>query len=444
MFGMQIGQMGQVGGFSWTRLIASMYQNGEQGAWYDPSDMSTLFQDSAGTTPVTAVEQPVGLMLDKSGRGNHALQATTTKRPTYSRRVNLLTKTEQFADAEWSARLFGNWTANNARSAATAPSPLGDFTASTLSFTAPQGSVSVGQRAAVSPGAYRVLLWVRLTPGVSSPGSAFLNIGVANGNSNAWVAPYSNILNIGPQLTESWKLFTLDHTIPASGVNQIELLINKGSSADSCSVDVWGASLTLATDAHLPYQWVNTATDYDAAGFPHYLAFNGTNTTYTTPSIDFTGTDKMTVWAGVTKLSDAAAGMLLESSANTNANSGSFYITAPELPGESSLAFKSRGSLNPGPVNLFGNAAPLSRVVTALGDIGGDVATIRVAGASSTSAQNQGTGNYGNYPLYIGARAGTSLYLNGRLYSLIVRGAQSSLSQIEATENLIRQKMRLP
>ena len=36
------------------------------GAWLDPSDMSTMFQDAAGTIPVTAVEQPVGLILDKS------------------------------------------------------------------------------------------------------------------------------------------------------------------------------------------------------------------------------------------------------------------------------------------------------------------------------------------------------------------------------------------
>ena len=43
-----------------------LFANGEQGVWYDPSDFSTLYQDAAGTTPVTAVEQPVGLMLDKS------------------------------------------------------------------------------------------------------------------------------------------------------------------------------------------------------------------------------------------------------------------------------------------------------------------------------------------------------------------------------------------
>jgi hypothetical protein len=45
---------------------ASLFATGEQGAWYDPSDLTTLFQDSAGTTPVTAAAQQVGLMLDKS------------------------------------------------------------------------------------------------------------------------------------------------------------------------------------------------------------------------------------------------------------------------------------------------------------------------------------------------------------------------------------------
>lgn len=59
----------------------SLFAAGEQGAWYDPSDLSTLFQDSAGTVPVTAVGQPVGHMLDKSGRGNHVTQATGSLKP---------------------------------------------------------------------------------------------------------------------------------------------------------------------------------------------------------------------------------------------------------------------------------------------------------------------------------------------------------------------------
>lgn len=45
---------------------AALFANGEPGAWYDFSDLTTLFQDSVGTTPVTAPNQTVGLMLDKS------------------------------------------------------------------------------------------------------------------------------------------------------------------------------------------------------------------------------------------------------------------------------------------------------------------------------------------------------------------------------------------
>lgn len=44
----------------------SLFASGEQGTWYDPSDLSTMYQDSVGTIPVTAVDQPVGLLLDKS------------------------------------------------------------------------------------------------------------------------------------------------------------------------------------------------------------------------------------------------------------------------------------------------------------------------------------------------------------------------------------------
>lgn len=60
---------------------SALFANGEEGAWYDPSDLSTLFQNSDGTTAVS-VGDPVGYMADKSGNGNHAIQATSTKRPT--------------------------------------------------------------------------------------------------------------------------------------------------------------------------------------------------------------------------------------------------------------------------------------------------------------------------------------------------------------------------
>ena len=66
---------------SFNQLIKSIFANGEQGFAYDPNDLSTMFQNAAGTVPVTAVGQPVGLILDKSGRNNHAAQTTSASRP---------------------------------------------------------------------------------------------------------------------------------------------------------------------------------------------------------------------------------------------------------------------------------------------------------------------------------------------------------------------------
>lgn len=67
---------------TWTP--ADLFQNGEIGAWYDASDLSTLFQDSTGTTPVTASGQPVGLWKNKivgQARNFDLRQATSSKRP---------------------------------------------------------------------------------------------------------------------------------------------------------------------------------------------------------------------------------------------------------------------------------------------------------------------------------------------------------------------------
>ena len=72
------------GAFSVTTFTpANLFLSSEKGAWFDANDLSTLFQDSAGTTPITAVGQKVGKWLDKSGNGNHASQSNAALRPTY-------------------------------------------------------------------------------------------------------------------------------------------------------------------------------------------------------------------------------------------------------------------------------------------------------------------------------------------------------------------------
>lgn len=69
--GLGIGQSPAVtggGGGAWTPSSAAI----ALGAWYDPSDLTTLFKDTAGTTPVTADGDIVLRMNDKSGNGFHA------------------------------------------------------------------------------------------------------------------------------------------------------------------------------------------------------------------------------------------------------------------------------------------------------------------------------------------------------------------------------------
>lgn len=195
------------------------------------------------------------------------------------------------------------------------------------------------------------------------------------------------------------------------------------------------------------YQWVTTTTDYDAdpAKFPAYLRFDGVDDALQTGNIDFTGTDKMTVWAGVTALdmgrTSGAVNQLLYS--NSDSLNG-FGLRTPISSG--AITFASSGAIGiaePSEVGL--GDAPRSMVICGVADQSAPLSQIRRDGVlrkSSTAAQGA-SGGYGNRPMWIGSQSGASRFFNGRLYSLIVRGAESSLSQIEATEAYIKQKMRL-
>lgn len=93
--------------------LASLFAPGQPGHWpdsYDPA-LGRLFQDAAGTIPVTAPGQPVGLVKRMSGTVD-AAQATALSRPTLGRwprggRRNLLTWSEDISKAEWQATGVG-------------------------------------------------------------------------------------------------------------------------------------------------------------------------------------------------------------------------------------------------------------------------------------------------------------------------------------------------
>lgn len=239
-----------------------LFLSSEQGVWYDPSDFSTMFQDSAGTIPVTAITQPVGCILDKSGKGNHATQPTSTNRPTL-------------------------------------------------------------------------------------------------------------------QQDDSGRYF---------------------------------------------------------------LLFDGTNDNLYTGSIDLSVTNKLSVFAGIRKLSDASVAILAEF--GTGAVNGSFFLAAPRSGGAGNYGFNTQGTLVADIVSASSWSAPVTTVLTGLSDISGDTSYLRADGVviGSNTTSDQGTGNYGNHSLFIASRFASSLRFNGRLYSMIIRGAASSAGEISATEAWINKK----
>lgn len=251
-----MGQMGQVGGFSWTRLIASMYQNGEQGAWYDPSDLSTLFQDSAGTTPVTAVEQYVGKIVDKSPNALAFTQATSAARPVDSARVNGFTESE-FRNGVSDAPIIG-----------------GSVTASTL--TGYLGALAFGS--GVDSYAYKT------SPSSFLGSSVILSVivqmtdlGVPVVNSNGPAADFCLVVNGGAasnstvvSLGGGFYKVSSAYVLISVSTGVVKYAANSSRTFKATAYDIRPASRSS-----LPYQRVNTSTDYDTVGFPNYAKFDG-------------------------------------------------------------------------------------------------------------------------------------------------------------------------
>jgi hypothetical protein len=564
---------------------ATFFANGEQGWWYDPSNFATLFQDSAGTTPVTAMEQPVGLQLDLSkglvlgpelangswtlsagatqsptgtfnfvgagssarldnvlvvGKtylisfsasgtgslnihvgdpaagsidatitttgnytfrlpcdstdidfqfraassggfvgsvtnisvrelpGNHRFQTTSANRPVVSARVNLLTKTEEFDDAAWvksGLQAFGSGSIVNATTA-----PDGTLTADFICENSLAGLHRLNNGTSVP-----YLAGTSLTSTIRVK-STTRNYSPYLGNASGAVTATFNLSsgtvsvaasNIGTasgatasitQDAQGFWLCTLSGVVSTSNstnatvYHQIVNGTNTSYTGDGTSgIFIWGADLRPTNQGvNLPaYQRVNTSTDYDSTGFPIYIKPNGSNQFMQTNSINFTATDKMTVWQGVRKLSLATTGALVELGTNSESVNGSFGLFIPTGASQFSNLIQLRGTARA--AITIPTTAPVTEVLSVAYDIGEadilDEIKPRINGAipspiSTVVPGPAGTGNYGNYPAYFYARAGTSLPFNGHDYGSIARGAASTAAQIANGEAYINSKTK--
>ena len=82
-------------------------------------------------------------------------------------------------------------------------------------------------------------------------------------------------------------------------------------------------------------------------------------------------------------------------------------------------------------------------MLTTTHDIAGSNSVIRRNGvAFAAGTASKGTGNFGNYPLYLFARGGTSLWYSGRFYGAVIRGAASDATQIANAEAWMNSKTK--
>jgi hypothetical protein len=396
---------------------------------------------ASGSTVVGTVTNVSAVLVP----GVHAIQPTSASRPALDARVNLLTYSEQFDNAAWSKTAV-TVTANNAAA------PDGTTTADLITPAASTAYHAVNQNIAMVVGtAYTVLAYFKQTVGGARYG--YLLIG---GNNKTGVfdtqtgtvtftsagISSASMLSVG----NGWYLCVMTLTA-ASGDSNVFMgpttsaTTGNAATAATDTILLWGADVRLATDAAYPYQRVVTATDYADVGVPRSFLHDGFDDgSYTASSLDLSGTDKVTVWAGVYKNSDAATGIMYEHSADTNTNDGSFRATI--VAGEPRYYFLSKGTTQNGVATGTGFAAPISSVMTGIADIAAPNVAIRVNGVQQVaSSASQGAGNYGNRVFYIGRRGNTTLPFNGKIYTIIIRGGVTDAATLALTERYVGSRM---
>jgi hypothetical protein len=190
------------------------------------------------------------------------------------------------------------------------------------------------------------------------------------------------------------------------------------------------------------YQAVVTSSSYDTVGFPQYLKYDGLNSSLSTASINFTATAQMSVFSGLRKLSDAAAGYAIELSVNSTSNSGAFYLSAPNSAA-ANFGAGSGGTTFVSGASASSFAAPTTQTAQILANISAPSLNLYLNNTSVlSSTSTQGTGNYGNYAMYFGRRAGASSPFNGQEFQTIIVGKTLTAAQITATETYVNSKTK--
>lgn len=240
---------------------ATLFSSGEQGVWFDPSDLTTMFVDRAGTTPVTTPGQLVGYRADKSGRGNHAIAPNDPARGIYGIEPfvgtrNLLTFTEDFGNAAW---VLFNVSGSASR------------TGSTITFGANATDRFTQSGRTIQSGNHTVSVTL------SGTGEVRLYLLGGDGSTGA-----PNTVT----LTGTPTRYTLTRS-PAAGGSFGGIGIYNNAAGVPATVTLSEPQLEIGSTA-TAYQRVTTQYDVTEVGVPsvHYVQYDGSTSSFSTTTIN--------------------------------------------------------------------------------------------------------------------------------------------------------------
>ena len=460
-----------------------------------------LYRDTAGTTPVTAPGQSVGLWLDQS----KGLVLGPELRTASATIVGSWTQISGVVTAAGSA------TTDNVSFTLSANTVAGRFYEVTIPNTMPGGSFYVdfgsgtgSQIGALGASTQRLILTC------TAPGSV-IRIGRWTGSPSGTIGPisvrelpgnhdtqatagsrpiygkhpangYRNMLYGSDTLvTQSVTTLATQKTLSFTGTGTVTLtgtyigaLVGIGAGRTSLTFTPTAGTLTFTVTGSVTFAMLEDAAafttyqrtgassgvawptppsyDITEAGQPdlHYLHYNGVSSFMVSPTIT-PGIDKAQVFVGVRKLSDAALGMLMEFGPSVNATVGTWSHLLPDTTSAGSLGLDLRGNGTSGIQRISTGTAPATFVSAVAFDLSGTTydterPTKRINGATATvlsaaGSADTGGGNFTAQTLYTGRRGGTSLPFNGLVYSKIIRfGANLTSKTIEDIEKWVNGK----
>lgn len=379
------GRFGSGQRFSPTQLFPS----GSVGLWFDPSDHSTLFQDIAGTIPAQSAGDPVALMLDKSQGMQPGPELWGGQLPAIS---NYLSSDGQYdAVTRTMSNSVGGGNGAHPRFNFDLGATVGKLYRVEIQFAGDYSQISQ-IRMATSGSANDLPLpdTSGRLQGYAVAGSGFLGINV-DGPAN----PSITIVSI------SVREIRGNHAIQNGPSSSRPKLQPNGNGT-----------------------W--------------HLSFDGDNDFLVVDDLDLTATDTVTaMWSGQV---DITQRMILEfSTAAGSSSPGSYYLFATGSGYQARSAGTSVASAQSGAGTATGAAVLTQRM-----KIGSDELSLRKNGSPLVSAsQDHGSGNFGQYPLFLGSRGGTGLFMQGFMNELLIVNQDLNAPDISSSEEYLMRKFAI-